>query len=164
MNQHAVHRGHHKHPHKHAHKHEHKRDWRGEWSRYAFGIGVALSVLALGLGAVIAWGVYQAHLYQDVYGPALEAELGFTTDTPSFQVGERKIEVSVIHPVQGGYMDKIGFRDGDVITSHTLTEFYKLLYWMQGESVSVDVVDGGNGAPLEERKVRTRRFLIPPRQ
>lgn len=155
------HRHAHKHPHKHSHKHGHKTDWRELFSRYFFGLCVFVGVLALGLGILVGWGVYQAHLYQSVYGPELEKELGFTTGSPWVQAGDRKVEVSTIHPVSGGYMGKIGFQDGDIIISHSFTEFYKMLYTQRGELVSVDLVDGGDGRPIEQREIRTLRFHIP---
>lgn len=155
------HKHNHRHAHKHTHKHTHKQDWREVLSRYFFGLSIAVGALVIGLGAFVGWGVYQTHMYQSVYGLELETELGFTTDSPSVQAGDTKVEVSTIHPVSGGYMGKIGFKDGDIITSHSLTQFYKMLHTKRGELVSVDLVDGGNGRPIEERKARTLRFHIP---
>lgn len=165
---HKVHRHSHKHDHKHDHKHGHKRarefDLRDLFARYFFGFCIVALVAALGLGTFIGWGVYQAHLYQVTYRPEIEAELGFTTDSPWVKAGGAKVEVFTIHPVHDGYMDKIGFRDGDIITSHSLTKFYKMLYTQRERTVSVSVVDGGDGLPIKERKVRTLRFLDPPKR
>ncbi len=152
---------HHKHAHKHTHKYSCKTDWREMLSRYILGIGIVLGALALGLGAFVGWGLYQAHLYQGVYAPEIEKDLGFTTGSPWVKAGGENVEVFVIQPVAGGYMGKIGFQDGDIITSHSITEFYKMLYTQRGELVSVDLVDGGDGRPIEERKIRTLRFHIP---
>jgi len=156
----------HKHHHHHHRTHHPKRDWRDTFLKYRFGIiiviGALLGTATLGLGGYIAWELYQAYLYQAEHGPALEAEFGFTHASPLFQAGEEKVEVFTIHPVPGGYMDKIGFRDG-IITSHSSTEFYKMLYTQRGETVSVDLVEGGDGVPIESRKVKTIRFLVPPK-
>lgn len=152
---------HHKHAHKHAHKYSRKTDWREVLSRYFFGLSILVGALVLGLGTMIGWGLYQAHLYQGVYAPELEKDLGFTTGSPRVKAGGENVEVFVIQPVAGGYMGKIGFQDGDIITSHSITEFYKMLYTQRGELVSVDLVDGGDGRPIEERKLRTLRFHIP---
>lgn len=135
--------------------------------KYKFAIITALSVViglaVLTVGSFIAWTAYQGHLYQSVHGPELEKELGFTIDSPWVKAGEETVEVSTIHPVPDGYMDKIGFRDDVILTNHSTTEFYKLLYTQRGRTVSVDVVDGGDGAPIEARKVKTIRFLVPPK-
>ncbi len=152
---------HHKHAHKHTHKYSRKTDWREILSRYILGIGIVVGALVLGLGTMIGWGLYQAHLYQGVYAPELEKDLGFTTGSPWVKAGGENVEVFVIQPVAGGYMGKIGFQDGDIITSHSITEFYKMLYTQRGELVSVDLVDGGDGRLIEERKIRTLRFHIP---
>lgn len=160
---------HHRHNHRHAHKHSHKHsrkhvrklDLREMLSRYFLGLSILVGALVVGLGSMIGWGLYQAHLYQGVYAPELEKELGFTTGSPWVKAGDEKVEVFVIQPVAGGYMGKIGFQDGDIITSHSITEFYKMLYTQRGELVSVDLVDGGDGRPIEERKARTLRFHIP---
>ena len=157
----------HKHHHPRHHAHHHKLGWRDTFVKYRFAILISLSVViglsVLTISSFIAWTAYQGHLYQSVYGPELEAELGFTIDSPWVQAGEEKIEVSTIHPEPDGYMDKIGFRDGSIITNHSTTEFYKLLYMQRGRTVSVDVVEGGDGVPIEARKVKTIRFLVPPR-
>lgn len=164
MSTHKASRHHHKH---HHHTRHHKRDWRDTVVKYRFAIfislGVVIGLLALTIGSFIAWSAYQGHLYQSVYGPELEAELGFTIDSPWVQAGDAKVEVSTIHPEPNGYMDKIGFRDGSIITNHSATEFYKLLYTQRGRTVSVDMVDGGDGVSIEARKVKTIRFLVPPK-
>lgn len=152
---------HHKHAHKHTHKYSRKTDWREILSRYILGIGIVVGALVLGLGTMIGWGLYQAHLYQGVHAPEIEKDLGFTTGSPWVKAGDENVEVFVIQPLAGGYMGKIGFQDGDIITSHSITEFYKMLYTQRGELVSVDLVDGGDGRLIEERKIRTLRFHIP---
>jgi hypothetical protein len=152
---------HHRHAHKHTHKHRRNTDWREILSRYFFALSILVGALVLGLGTMIGWGLYQAHLYQGVYAPEIEKDLGFTTGSPWVKAGGENVEVFVIQPVAGGYMGKIGFQDGDIITSHSITEFYKMLYTQRGELVSVDLVDGGDGRPIEERKIRTLRFHIP---
>lgn len=157
------HNHHHKHHHKHGHghKHAHRPDLRELLSRYFLGLAIGIGMLVAVLGGFLGWGIYQAHLYQSVYGPELQKELGFTTDSLRVKAGDQSVKVSVIHTVPGGYMDKIGFQDSDIITSHSFTEFYKLLYTKRGETTAIDLVDGGDGKPIEERKVKTLRFHIP---
>lgn len=158
----------HRHAHKHGHRHSHKRargvDWREFFVRYFVVFCVVGVAAVLGLGTFIGWGVYQDHLYQVTYRPEIESDLGFTTNFISVQAGAEKVDVLTIHPVHDGYMDKIGFRDGDIITSHTATLFYKMLYTQRERTVSVNVVDGGSGLPLKDRKVRTLQFLDPPKR
>jgi hypothetical protein len=156
----------HKHHHHHHRTHHPKRDWRDTFVKYRFGIIIASSVVlgiaVLTLGSFVAWAAYQGHLYQSVYGPELDTELGFTIDSSSIQAGDEKVDIFTIHPIPDGYMDKIGFLDGYVIASHSATEFYKMLHTQRGRTVSVDLVEGGDGVPIEARKVKTMRFLVPP--
>lgn len=150
--------------HRHVHNHVHEWDWREFIAKYWIGICIAALVPIVGIGAIIGWGAYQSHLYQVKYAPELETELGFTTESTLIQAGEEKTKALTIHTVHDGYMDKIGFRDGDIITSHSSTTFYKMLYTQREETVTVNVVDGGNGLPIENRKARTLRFLDPPKR
>lgn len=150
---------------KHRHRHHRKHDWRDWVRKHSVGIGIAVGaivgVVVLVFGASVGWQAYQASLYGGEYGSELESALGFTTDTVSVQAGGVNVPVFIIEPVPNGYMDKIGFRDGDIIKSLSFTEFYKMLHTQRGHVVSVDVVDGGDGAPMEARKVKTVRFLVP---
>lgn len=94
-------------------------------------------------------------------GPELRSEFGFVSGSPYVRAGEKEVEVFTIHPVKGGYLDKVGFRDGDIVTSDSITGFYKLLYNSRGETVSVQVVKGGDGAPIDQREIKTLTFTIP---
>lgn len=113
---------------------------------------------------VIWWITSQAELYQSKYGPELRREFQFNHGSPYIDVeGERK-EVFTIYPKSGSLLYKAGFRDGDIIVSESITGFYKLLYHSRGKQVSVDVVDGGDGQPVEERELRVITINIPAAQ
>ena len=141
------------------------RGWRDLVERYAFAAkitaGVLIGAAILGLGASSAWDRYQHTLYQGEYGPELQAEFGFDHASAWIQAGDEKVEVFTIHPFPGGYMDKIGFKDGNIIISCSITEFYKMLYTERGRPISVDLVEGGDGLPIESRKIKTIQFLVP---
>jgi len=112
--------------------------------------------------AAWAWWISnQAEIYQGEYGPELRREFGFSTGSPYIRAGEEKIEVFTIHPEKGGFMGKAGFRDGDIVISESFTGFYKLLYNSRGSAVSVKVVKGGDGPPLDQRQTRTLTFIVP---
>ena len=75
-----------------------------------------------------------------------EQKFGFTTDTPFVRDGTRHREVFTIYPTEGGFMEKAGFQDGDIVLTG---DIYKLLDDFRGKTVSIRVVDGGDGAPYE---------------
>lgn len=127
-------------------------------------IGIILLAGIVLLLILIWWITSQAQLYQSEYGPGLRREFHFNHGSPYIVVeGERK-EVFTIYPKLGGLLYEAGFRDGDIIVSESITGFYKLLYHSRGRQASVDVVDGGDGPPLEERELRVITFNIPAAQ
>lgn len=152
---------HHHHHHKHAHRKSPQRDWQDFIARYYVPLVIAALIPVLGLCGYGGWALFESYRYQNHYGPALETELGFHLEAPLVQAGDKNARVNVIVPIPGGYMEKIGFLPGDIITSHSATEFYKMLHQERGRVMTVNVVDGGDGAPIETREVRTRKFAIP---
>ena len=124
-------------------------------------IGLVAIIIA---GSFLIWAWWtssQAHLYQSEYGYEIRREFGFTHGSPYVSTGKKEIEVLTIHPVKGGYLDKVGFRDADIVTSESITGFYKLLHKSRGRTISVQVVNGGDGAPIDQRETRTLTFEIP---
>lgn len=122
---------------------------------------ITLIILA---GLFLGWGrwiAYQASLYQGERGPELRRELGFGVGSPYIQTGDRRTEVFTIYPVADSVMETAGFRNGDIVLSTSITRFYKLLYHSRGKSVTVEVVKGGNGVALDQRKLRVITFMVP---
>ncbi len=124
-------------------------------------VGLAMILIAGSFSFWVWWTVNQAQLYQSKHGPEIRSEFGFAHGSPYVHAGKKEIEVLTIHPVKGGYLDKVGFRDGDIVTSESITGLYKLLHNSRGETISVQVVKGGDGAPIDQRETRTLTFEIP---
>ena len=124
-------------------------------------IGVITIIIAGSFSVWAWWTSSQAHLYQSKYGPELRNEFGFASGSPYVRAGEKEIEVFTIHPAKGGFLDKVGFMDGDIVTSESITRFYKLLYNSRGRTISIQVVKGGDGPSIDLRETRTLKFTIP---
>lgn len=157
------HRAKHHHGHKHHHRNKHgqQRDWQDFIARYYVPLVIAALIPVLGLCGYGGWSLFESYRYQKQFGPALETELGFHLESPLVQAGDKNERVNVIVPIPGGYMEKIGFLPGEIITSHSATEFYKMLHKERGRVMTVTVVNGGDGAPIEAREMRTKKFAIP---
>ncbi len=124
-------------------------------------IGIFILAAIVLLLILIWWITSQAQLYQSNYGPGLRSEFQFSNGSPYINAGGERKEVFTIYPKPGGLLHNAGFRDGDIIVSESITGFYKLLYHSRGKQVTVEVVDGGDGQPLEERELRLITFEIP---
>ena len=124
-------------------------------------IGIGVIVIVGSLSAWVWWTVSQALLYQSEYGPELNSELGFIHGSPYVYAGGKTVEVFTIYPIKGGFLDKVGFREGDIITSESITGFYKLLYHSRGKSISVRMVNGGDGPPISKREIKSLTFTVP---
>lgn len=61
----------------------------------------------------------------------------------------------------GGVFDRAGFRQGDVVLDLSINGLFKLLHRGRGEQVTIRVVDGGDGPPLNERPERTLTSVVP---
>lgn len=107
------------------------------------------------------WTTYQGQKYQSHLGGDLRERLGFTHGSPYVIAGEEKIEVFTVYPEADGFLYAAGFRSGDIVTSESITGFYRLLYQNAGKPVSVVVVPGGDGPPISLRKKRKFEFTLP---
>lgn len=117
---------------------------------------------AIVVGVFITWAWWigdQTRLYQTELAPEIEATYGFKVSTPQIRVHDKRRQVLAIHPDENGLLYDAGFRDNDILLSHQMTAFYKVLYH-QGESeLSFSVIDGGDGAPLNQRELRKIRLM-----
>ena len=96
-------------------------------------------------------------------GPDLQQELGFRLGSPYIFVNGRGVEVMGLNAVQpGGAFAQAGFRTGDIfIERRSIGELYSLLEASRGKRVTLCVVPGGNGPPLDQRPVRSITFSMP---
>ena len=117
------------------------------------------------VAAFIVFGVYvssEAEEYQVRLGKPLESELGFAHGSPYIRNGESRLEVFTLHPVPGGALATAGVRNGDIPLDFGITGLYKHLHRNRGSEVTIRVVDGGDGPPLEQRTVRNIVLRVPP--
>lgn len=105
----------------------------------------------------------QANYYQGVVGPGLERQLGFTHGSPFIFAGDETFELFTLHPRPGGALAAAGVRDSDIVLSHTITGFYRALHKHPGSTATFRVTDGDDGAPIEQRPVRTITLQVPAR-
>jgi hypothetical protein len=123
---------------------------------------IALAVL------IPAWIVYVASAawyWQVTVGKPLERELGFQHGTPYVQEAGSSWprEVLTVESIEnGGVFDRAGFRVGDVVRELSSTDLFRLLHRSRGQQVTIRVVDGGDGPPLEQRPERVITFVVPP--
>ena len=113
------------------------------------------------------WVVYVigiAWYWQLIVGASLERELGFQHGTPYIQESgsswlQEVLTVQVVVP--GGAFDRAGFKSGDVVRGLTTNELFQVLHRGRGQRVTIRVVDGGNGLPLDQRSERAITFVVP---
>ncbi len=116
---------------------------------------IAVVFLILLSGGWVLWVEDQARTYQTELGPEIERQFGFVHGTPYISAGENRIEVLTVHPVPGGRLARAGFMAGDIVISENISSFYKLLHESGDTAISIDVVNGGDGAPIQQRSIRT---------
>ena len=122
----------------------------------------AVALLVLLFGGWVAWVMFEMVYYQAAVGASLNRGLGFTHGSPYVRCGGEVTEVFTIESVTaGGVFDRAGFRQGDIVRGRSITEFYKLLHRSRGREVTIEVVDGGDGPPLDQRPPRRITFTVP---
>ncbi|MBL4852271.1 MAG: hypothetical protein JKY90_08350 [Gammaproteobacteria bacterium] len=126
-------------------------------------LGYLLLTFAFICAAFIGWVWWinnQAQLYQIERAPQVEATYGFTVSTPQIRVDDRRRQVITIQPNKNGLLYVAGFRENDILLSHQMTAFYKALYHQNSDTLHFNVLDGGDGLPLNQRELRT--ITLPP--
>jgi len=98
-----------------------------------------------------------------VGGPQVRenSRLAFHHGSPYIRAGGELVEVFTLYPKPESPLALAGVWAGDIVVSHTIREFYKLLHGGRGTSISITVVDGGDGPPLAERTARTVEVQVP---
>ncbi|MBL1433843.1 MAG: hypothetical protein COB94_010475 [Gammaproteobacteria bacterium] len=122
-----------------------------------------LLVFALVVATFIGWAWWigdQTRLYQTELAPQIEAIYGFKVSTPQVRVHNKRRQVLAVHPDKNGLLYTAGFRDDDIILSHQMTAFYKALHHQDDKALTFNIIDGGDGLPLNQRELR--KITLPP--
>jgi hypothetical protein len=121
-----------------------------------------LGILALLFGTWVVYIIVEAFYYQEHLGKLLERDLGFRHGSPYVRCSGSACEVLTLEAITPGRIfDQAGFREGDIVKGLSITGFFKLLHKNRGKVVTVCVIDGGDGPPLEERPERLITFSVP---
>lgn len=112
------------------------------------------------------WVVYvfaSAFYWQVHIGGPLERDLGFRYGRARIlengSLSHRMLTIEEAYA--NGVMHKAGFRRGDIVLNLSGNARYQLLHRNRGGEVTMQVVDGGDGSPVEERPIRTITFHVP---
>jgi len=114
---------------------------------------------------VLVFGVWlvskNATLLQGELNTKLESKFNFTSAIINIQSGEQTIEAFSIYPGKDGILYEAGFRDGDVILSHTKYKFYRLLYEKKGSIEPIDILSVDELASADKNSPTTIFLEIP---
>ena len=117
------------------------------------------SILVLVLGV---WLVSKnATVLQGELNTKLESKFSFTSAVINIQSGEQTIEAISIYPEKDGILYQAGFREGDVILSHTKYKFYRLLYDKKGSTEPIDILRSDGIASSDKNRPTTIFLNIP---
>ena len=97
------------------------------------------------------------------YAIQLQSDLGFKDGSPYYKVGSFR-EVMTLEEIEpNGIFAKAGVKNGDIVADESLwyTSFYRFLEAARGKTFVFSTVDGGDGPPLKERKVREIIVNVP---
>jgi hypothetical protein len=132
-------------------------------------VAILVNLLASMIAAVailVTWIVVEAAIYQGLYKPVSERELGFSEGTAILVDSNRRgyiSAVSVRTVTDDGVFARAGLRAGDVLPEESITSLFKKLQRHRGRAVELTVVDGGGGPRFHERPKRKIRIDVPPR-
>jgi hypothetical protein len=114
---------------------------------------------------VLIFGVWlvskNATALQGELNSKLESKFNFTSEIVNRQSGEQTIEAFTIYPAKDGILYVAGFREGDVILSHTKYKFYRLLYEKKGMTEPIEIFDGDEIAAADKNRPTTIFLKIP---
>ncbi|RZV53433.1 MAG: hypothetical protein EX270_08785 [Pseudomonadales bacterium] len=124
----------------------------------------------LQLGAIVAtlvlvFGVWlvtknAASLQQEIY-VKLEKKFSFTSSMVSAQIENQRKEFLKIDPIDNGLIFEAGFRNGDIIISHTKPAFYALLYKKKGKTETIEIFRGNLDSSFNRNSLKKITFEIP---
>ena len=128
-------------------------------------IGRTFQWSLFGIALILVFGIYlvsreAAVLQQEIYAK-LEKKFGFTTSSVTTQIGNRSIESFTVAPEAGSLLYDAGFRDGDIILSHSKQKFFRLLYKKNGRTETIEIGRQYIGSSHQGIQVITIYFQIP---
>ena len=118
-----------------------------------------------GIALIIFLGIYlvsreAAELQQEIYAK-LEDKFDFTTRPVKTQIDNQSIESFSVVPEAGSLLYDAGFRDGDIILSHTKQNFFRLLYEKKGRTEAIEIARENIGSSSQDIQIKTIFFRIP---
>lgn len=118
-----------------------------------------------GIALIMVFGIYlvskeAAVLQQEIYAK-LEDKFGFTTSSAAAQIGDQLIESFSVAPEAGSLLYNAGFREGDIILSHTKQKFFRLLYEKKARPETIEIVREIVGSADQDIQVKTIYFQLP---
>jgi hypothetical protein len=128
------------------------------WLRHTSRFGAALFAVWVIYTLCASW------YWQITVGKPIEREFGFRIGTPIIQEEGKSwpSEVVSIESVRwDGVLGQAGFRDGDIVRGLSVSKVFKVLHRGRGKQVTLEVVDGGYGPPINQRNVRAITFKVP---
>ncbi len=138
-----------------------------KWNETAFGWGLRLTlVLVVNLLLGIAYAFGAIWYWQVLVGEPLERDCGFRIGVPHVRENGSSsprpvVTIRSIEPA--GVFDAAGFDEDDIVKGMTANELFQFLERGRGKQVSLTVVDGGDGPPLDQRQLRLITFVVPAR-
>ena len=127
-------------------------------------LAIAFTLFIISVVGLVAWIIFQANYWQLTRGGPLEQDLGFHHGSPYIRIGPHKvIEVMTLENLDpSGPLAQAGAKEGDIpLGGLSITGFFKMLDTSRGEQVTIILVAGGDGPPLNEREHRAVTFTVP---
>ena len=99
-------------------------------------------------------------LQRELYS-RLETRFGFHSEIIEREPGDASFDLLVLYPDNPGALYQAGFRNGDIVTSHSKYEFYGLLYQKKGSTQLIEIVSDTVVRSLDEGVRKTIFLEIP---
>ena len=130
-------------------------------------LDIAGGALTLGVAAFVilcARIIVEAYYYQGSLARELERELRFRHGSFYPRCGDhlhlRVLFIQSLTP--DGVFARADIRQGDLLPSLTITDFFKQSHHSRGRELELIVVEGGDGLALNQRPSRVARVIVPP--
>ena len=124
-------------------------------------LGCVIVGTLIALFAFVTYTILEANRFQGEVAQELGRSLGFSHGSPYLIIEGEGEEVFTLHPKPDSIMSKAGVKDGDIVLSYSITEFYRALHDHRGSTLNFRVADGGDGGSIEHLTVRSVNLAIP---
>jgi hypothetical protein len=125
------------------------------WRRFLM---IVLTAAALPLVALFSWEVGTQAFLQ----PAVERRIGAQIQSPHVVCDGVTREVISFENVRAGACAGAGVTSGDIVVSNeSIGQLCRLLNGRTGKQVTIEVVNGGDGPPIEQRTKRQVTITLP---